>query len=299
MSENDREQTMLARLNQHIKNSAAYHRYKHSVGYVRLKDWQKALTRRLRLPRYLGNTFCCPICGTHLRAFKPLSPNFENQARQHAYHPLSALETFNYKAYYCPSCGASDRERLYALYLDGVFLNFDRTRRYRVVEFAPSPGLQRKLRSYPFIDYRSADLFRQTVDDRTDICEMRVYADRSVDVFLCSHVLEHVSDDRKAMAEIFRVLHPDGFGVLLVPLVHGVEDTVEDPAIVTASQRWRYYGSDDHVRQYGKRDFIGRLASAGFQIDQVDISHFGAEAFRRAGIALDSVLYVIRKGPPS
>jgi SAM-dependent methyltransferase len=194
-----------------------------------------------------------------------------------------------------PSCDASDRERLYALYLDGVFRAFDRSRRYRLVEFAPSRGLQRKLRSYPFIDYRSADLFRQTIDDHIDICDMRVYADGSVDVFLCSHVLEHVGDDRKAMAEIFRVLRPNGFAVLLVPLVHGVEDTIEDPAIVTPQQRWRHYGSDDHVRQDGMRDFIDRLAAAGFRVDQVDIAHFGEVVFRGAGIAPDSVLYVARK----
>jgi SAM-dependent methyltransferase len=109
-------------------------------------------------------------------------------------------------------------------------------------------------------------------------------------------VLEHVGDDRKAMAEIFRVLRPNGFAVLLVPLVHGVDDTIEDPAIITSQQRWGHYGSDDHVRQYGKRDFIDRLVAAGFRVDQVDIAHFGEEAFRRAGIAPDSVIYVVGKG---
>ena len=261
-----------------------------------LKEWQKALTRRLRLPRYLGHAFCCPICGTHLRAFKPLSARFEEQAREHGYHPLSALETFNYQSYYCPSCDASDRERLYALYLDGAFRTFEPTRRYRLVEFAPSRGLQRKLRAIRSSTTAVPTCSRQTIDNRIDICDMRVYADRSVDIFLCSHVLEHVSDDRKAMAEIFRVLRPDGFAVLLVPLVHGVEDTIEDPAIVTSQQRWRHYGSDDHVRQYGKRDFVDRLVAAGFRIEQLDIAHFGEEAFRRAGIAPDSVVYLARKG---
>jgi SAM-dependent methyltransferase len=299
MSDEGREPTMLARVNQQIKRSAAYQRYKNSVMYVTLKEWEKALVRRLRLPRYLGDAFCCPVCGTHLRDFKPLSHRYEKLTREHGYHPLSALETFNYKAYYCPSCDASDRERLYALYLDGAFRTFDKTRRYRLVEFAPSRGLQRKLKSYPFIDYRSADLFRQTIDDHIDLCDMRAYVDGSVDVLLCSHVLEHVSDDRKAMAEIFRVLRPNGFALLLVPLVHGVEDTIEDPAIVTSQQRWRHYGSDDHVRQYGKRDFIDRLAAAGFRVDQVDMAHFGAEAFCRAGIAPDSVLYVVSKSARS
>jgi hypothetical protein len=48
----------------------------------------------------------------------------------------------------------------------------------------------------------------------------------------------------------------------------------------------------DHVRQYGKRDFLARLKSAGFRVEQLGVEHFGAEVFRRAGIAENSVLYV-------
>jgi hypothetical protein len=51
----------------------------------------------------------------------------------------------------------------------------------------------------------------------------------------------------------------------------------------------------DHVRHYGKRDFVERLTAAGFVVDQLGIEHFGRETFRRAGIADNSVLYVVRK----
>jgi hypothetical protein len=50
----------------------------------------------------------------------------------------------------------------------------------------------------------------------------------------------------------------------------------------------------DHVRQYGKRDFVARLEAAGLNVEQLGIEHFGAETFRRAGIADNSVLYVAR-----
>ena len=49
----------------------------------------------------------------------------------------------------------------------------------------------------------------------------------------------------------------------------------------------------DHVRQYGKRDFIERLEAAGLNVEQRGIEYFGAEVFRRAGIADNSVLYVV------
>src|SRR5262249_47276592 len=128
-----------------------------------------------------------------------------------------------------------------------------------------------------------------------DVTDMRPYADGSVDIFICSHVLEHVPDDRKAMQELHRILRRDGFGIVMVPLVQSVEDTHEDPAIDTPLLRWKYYGSDDHLRQYGRRDFADRLAEAGFAVARLGVEHFGAEAFRRAGIAANSVLYVVRK----
>ncbi len=270
--------------------------FKRSNAYLTLKERKKALVRKLKLPAYLGSAHWCPVCGTHLRAFRPLWKSYPRQAAQYGYiHPLSAIETFNMAAFSCPSCDAADRERLYALFFDAEFQAFDRTRRYRFIEFGPGNALQKKLRSYPFLDYRSADLYFRNVDDRVDVTDMRAYGNGTVDAFLCSHVLEHVREDRKAMRELYRILRPGGFGVVMVPLVRGVDDTQEDPAVNTPELQWKYYGMADHVRQYGKRDFAARLAAAGFAVEQLGIDHFGAETFARAGIDPLSVLYVVRK----
>jgi len=287
---------MLANINQRIKRTGAYRRYKNSLAYVTLREWDKALRRKIHLGKYRGSAFGCPVCGVKLAAFKPGAASYVRMVREHGYiYPLSAIETFNVGAYSCPSCDASDRERLYALYLDRVFAARDPERRLRLLEFAPSSGLSRKLKRSPSVAYRSADLYRNNVDDRVDITDMRGYPDASFDVVLCSHVLEHVPDDRRAMRELLRILRPDGFAIVMVPLVHGVDDTNEDPAIDTPALRWKYFGSDDHVRQYGKRDFADRLAATGFSLERLGIGFFGEEAFRRAGIAADSVLYVVRK----
>jgi SAM-dependent methyltransferase len=272
-------------------------RVKRSLPYVRFREWNKSLRRRAKLPSYRGTAHRCPICETRLRAFKPVWKSYWRDAEKFGWvHPISSMETFNVAAYSCPACDATDRERLIALYLDGVFATVDQKRFHRLIEFAPAHALHKKLHRYPFIAYRSADLYRNDVEDRVDLTDMRGYADNLVDVFLCSHILEHIPDDRKAMRELHRILKPGGFGIVLVPLVLGVDETHEDPQIDTVPQRWKYFGMGDHVRQYGKQDFVNRLAEAGFQVEQVGIEYFGAEAFRQAGIADNSVLYVLRKG---
>ena len=272
-------------------------KFKSTPQYKTFRRWNKALRRRFDVLGYLGRTYRCPVCLTGLRAFKSNWGFPAELARYGFIHPASAYETLNLEAVSCPACEATDRERLTALYLIETFSALDPHRRYRLLEFAPSlgPGLRTLLRRYRSVEYRSADLERDDVDDNVDITDMRIYADQSFDVFLCSHVLEHVPDDRRGMRELHRILKTDGFGVVLVPLITGVDDTHEDPAINTPELRWKYFGLDDHVRQYGRRDFVNRLTDAGFKVDQLGIEHFGATAFREAGIADKSVLYVVRR----
>ena len=278
-----------------VKSSRAYRIYRHSLLYDTVRRHGKAVKRAVKLPRYWGREYQCPVCGVRLRAFRPMWKSYwRDVARFAPVHPPTAIETLNLTAFTCPRCDAFDRDRLTAIYLEEVFRTFDLDRTYRLIEFAPGDALHKKLKRYPFISYRSADLSRKTVHERIDLTAMEGYADHSVDIILCSHVLEHIPDDRKAMREIARVLKPDGFAILLVPLVIGVEETHEDPRIDTEALRWKYFGMGDHVRQYGKRDFLDRLDTAGLRVEQLGIEHFGAEVFHRAGIAENSVLYVAR-----
>lgn len=278
-----------------LKTSPAYRLYRQSLIYDRVRKNGKILKRAIRLPRYLGTEYRCPVCGVGLRAFRPMWKSYWRDFAKFApIHPPAAMETLNLKHFTCPRCDAFDRDRLTAIYLEEVFRTFDRTRTYRLLEFAPGDALHKKLKSYPFIAYRSADLSRTTVDEKVDLTDMAGYPAGSVDIILCSHILEHIPEDRKAMREIRRVLKPDGFAVILVPLVVGLDETHEDPGLNTEALRWKYFGMGDHVRQYGKRDLIERLQAAGLRVEQLGIGHFGAEAFRRGGIAENSVLYVAR-----
>jgi SAM-dependent methyltransferase len=278
-----------------VKTTPAYKFYRQSLIYDAVRKRGKVLKRAMRLPRYLGTEYQCPVCGVGLRAFRPMWKSYWRDVKIYRpVHPAESMETLNLEAFTCPRCDAFDRDRLTAIYLENAFAGFDRNRTYHLLEFAPGDALFKKLKSHPFIAYRSADLSRKTVDERVDMTDMAAYADGSLDIMLCSHILEHIPDDRKAMYEMRRVLKPDGFAIVLVPLVVGVDETHEDPSMDTPELRWKYFGMGDHVRQYGKRDFIQRLEAAGLNVEQLGTEHFGAETFHRAGIAQNSVLYVVR-----
>jgi predicted SAM-dependent methyltransferase len=125
--------------------------------------------------------------------------------------------------------------------------------------------------------------------------KMPIYGTESIDAFICSHVLEHVEDDRKALRELYRILKPGGWGICMVPILLTLKETLENPDWVTPEQRWKYYGQDDHVRAYSKEGFIERLVEANFEVELLGIDHFGAQSFDKHGIHPRSILYVVHK----
>ena len=88
------------------------------------------------------------------------------------------------------------------------------------------------------------------------------FSNTQFDVILCSNVLEHIKNDKAAISKIFRVLKPDGFALILVPI--GGEKTFEDPTI-SPEDHAKYYGCSAHVRLYGL-DIKDKLELAGFKV---------------------------------
>jgi SAM-dependent methyltransferase len=214
---------------------------------------------------YRGDRVTCPCCGHTARKFMPtVLPVGPNRANAR-----------------CPSCGARDRQRYLWLYLERkTNLLVDRL---RVLHFAPERIFEEWLGSQPNLDYVSTDLERPRAMVKADITELP-FPDDSFDVILCSHVLEHVVEDRKAMRELYRVLRPGGWALVLVPIDFSRSETFEDPTIVTPADRERLFGQDDHVRLYG-RDFTARLEEAGFTVRVEDLRReLGESEARRFGL---------------
>jgi predicted SAM-dependent methyltransferase/rubredoxin len=241
----------------------------------------------------LGN-FHCPVCQSDVRYFNRLpDKNFEMLYKYQCIHPISCFETINPFDYSCPKCGVTDRDRLYALYLRKYLLmngSID------FLDIAPRKPLTKLITSFSsVVSYRSADLNRTDVDDRVDITDMKKYEDNRFDFIICSHVLEHVSDDRKAMRELFRVMKPGGRAIMMVPILLTLEEDYENPEIIMEEDKWKHYGQGDHVRMYSRNGFIRKLKDVGFKVKEFGESYFGGDVFKKCGITERSVLYVVEK----
>jgi SAM-dependent methyltransferase len=238
----------------------------------------------------------CPVCEKKVRRFLPLSSHYrKNLIKYGGDADFSHYETLNWRNYSCPHCGASDRDRLYALYIKNKFISSSMTDEMSFVDFAPSAPLARLVRSITGICYRSADIAMKDVDDCVDLMDLHIYPDQFCDFFLCSHVLEHVPDDRRAMRELFRILKPGGEGILMVPIVLTAGAVDEDPDEMRESERWRRFGQDDHIRKYTKKGFLERLKESGFLVKELGVDFFGIHQFDQAAITPQSVLYVVSK----
>lgn len=247
--------------------------------------------------RNRSEKYCCPVCSKRVRRFIPLPDFYQENAEKYGYlYSFDDAETLNYSAYSCPHCDASDRDRLYALYVLKRLCMYG-TSDVAMLEIAPSRPLSEMLKKTGKISLRTADLLMDDVDDRVDITDMSCYGEGVFDAFVCSHVLEHVPNDLKAMHELFRVLKPGGWGILMVPIILTIDKIDEDTLLEDVGERWRRFGQDDHVRSYSKNGFVERVEGAGFVVRQYRREYFGIEEFRRSGIADKSVLYVVEKIP--
>lgn len=199
----------------------------------------KSFTRSLP---YRGKGRWCPVCERSSRKFRAEGVILREDSQ-------------------CYFCKSRERHRLVWLYFNKMTNLFDGTPKL-MLHVAPEQCLEDRLKNRLGLDYLTADLMNPHAMVKMDITAIQ-YPDEYFDVIYCSHVLEHVQEDRKAMREFHRVLKRSGWAILLVPIT--AEKTFEDPSIVEPSERLRVFGQDDHVRRYGP-DYIERLREAGFNV---------------------------------
>jgi SAM-dependent methyltransferase len=207
--------------------------------------------------------YFCPVCERNLESFLPHGNPPKPQRR-------------------CPICKSNRRNRMTWLFLKR-FTNLFAGTPKRFLHFAPELRLERRIRDIPNLDYLSADLNGDRAMVAVDIRDIP-YPASSFDVIYCSHLLEHVPEDRTAMREMHRVLRSGGWALVVVP-IRG-DHTLEDPTVTTPEQRTLLFGQANHVRLYG-RDIADRLRHAGFQVSVYSSRQIaGEEGVERFGLTV-------------
>ena len=156
----------------------------------------------------------------------------------------------------CPVCGSVSRDRFL---LHSFFTSIDQPAGLRVWETSPRLGdryrqMMRKHFEYFASDY---DLSAHEGDIQIDLQNIAL-PDESVDVLLTPHVLEHVPDTDRALAEIRRVLKPGGHMFLQVPLQVGATRVPPEP---------EFHADNTPVFFNFGWDLTHRLRATGFAVD--------------------------------
>ena len=224
---------------------------------------------------YVGRGRECPLCGTRRRRFLP-------------YGYVTSREDA-----LCPHCLALERHRMIWLWIER---NTDlMASRPRLLHIAPEVSLMRHFkRVYRGTEgYITADLESPLADMHFDVQHIPLES-RSVDVVIANHLFEHVKDDRLAMRELYRIMRPGGWGIMVVPEDRGRATTFEDETITDPAERTRIFGQYDHLRVYG-RDYDDHLREAGFEVERIAFAASLTKEERRLYAVGSDDLVVVRK----
>lgn len=164
----------------------------------------------------------------------------------------------------CPGCGSLERYRALCLYLkEHTNILVAPT---TILDVATKPCFSMFCQSLSNVRYVSSDLLTEAAMVFSDLTQMGM-ASASFDIITCMHVMEHIPNDVEAFGEIARLLKPNGFAIVVVPLKG--EETFEDPDAGPGDYK-RLYGQYDHVRYYGM-DIADRIRSVGLNVEVIDL----------------------------
>jgi SAM-dependent methyltransferase len=227
---------------------------------------------RIRYSKFKGAGFTCNCCGTSYTRFIPDYPSVEN---------VSAINSNEVIAGYgenilCPNCLSTARERLIIALLKEEFKIAGK----KILHFSPEKNIYNFLKTNNEIITADIEpLFYKSIDGKIkDEDATRLsFNDNSFDVVIGNHILEHIPDDTKAMAEIYRVLKPGARAILQVPYSEKNINTIEEPAINNPRKQCALFGQKDHVRIYSLNNYLYRLKQVGFDVVIIpysDLQHF-------------------------
>jgi len=224
---------------------------------------------------YKGNKVECPVCEKSFSKFLPYG--YVNQRD-------SVL---------CPYDLTLERHRLMWLYLKNESDFFTKPN-LNVLHIAPEQCFYKLFKNQKNLNYLTGDIESPLADLHFDLHQIPL-DENKFDVVFCNHVLEHVTDAKQCMNELFRVMKPGGFGIFQVPQDFSRELTYEDPTIITPEEREKHFWQYDHVRLFGL-DYPNWLRDAGFTVEEYDPElNLTIDQIKRFRLMKNEVLYIAYK----
>lgn len=199
---------------------------------------------------YRGTKYHCTCCGRNFRKFLTKG----NVKRENAM---------------CPYCFSLERTRVLDLYLRSE-LNIYNKSSIKILHIAPERGIFLKLLKNKEIEYIDGDINPAYARNKIDITNIG-YGDQYFDYIICSHVLGHIQNESKAIRELYRVLKSGGIAIIMT-LLSGKYDTIEDETVIKENDRLSLYGEKDLCRLHGF-DLNQRLKKEGFSVQMIDFRH--------------------------
>jgi len=253
--------------------------------------WRRGRRIRRAWESRRGPGLACNLCSASYENFAPNHPAPRDAGALARHHVISGYG----ENIHCPNCMSTARERLVVAMLGRIDLAGK-----SVLHLAPEPLILRFLRRSATVvtgdlepaDYRWVDRGIRRVD-ATDLD----FPDESFDLVIANHILEHIPDDRSAMAEIHRVLKPRGQAILQVPFSTTIPASIEEPVTGDPDVRSAAFGQFDHVRIYRLDDYLSRLRDAGFDVEYVPDEAL-SDLHRFAIVTGEGFIRVV-KGPTS
>ena len=202
---------------------------------------------------YKGSRYQCNLCGFKSR---------ELRWRGHSFPILKEKNVISAgkRRSDCPHCLSSDRDRLVWLYLKNNL-----AQNKNILHVAPELPLANAIKDsstlepieYTCIDKKTKGYYYPRWVQDGDITSLN-FPDAHFDLIIANHVLEHIPNLTKALAELKRVLKPTGHAIFMVPLSgsHPTDDgcqLINDKIICALSENEKInrFGQKDHVRLFG------------------------------------------------
>ena len=156
----------------------------------------------------------------------------------------------------CEKCRSLERHRMFRIMFER--LGSETFASMRAIQFSPDPTIDPGW-------FKSFELSVYGSGEGIDIQSI-ARPDGAYDFVACSHVLEHVADDRKRCRELLRIAAPDGLLFLVVP----------DPFREEKTRDWGFPKPEKHghFRVYGA-DIAKRFSL--YLPDQPVISYMGED----------------------